>query len=130
MWTRRFVLLFVAGVFYFTAIGTVLPVLPTFIADDLGGGDLAIGIALGAMGWTAAVLRPFVGSLGDARGRRVLSVGGSVIVAVSIAGNLVATSVPVVIAFRLLTGVGEAAVFVGLAAAIQDIAPPRRRSTR
>jgi MFS family permease len=127
MWTGRFVLLFVAGAFYFTAMGTVLPVLPTFISDDLGGGDLAIGIALGGMGWTAAALRPFVGALGDARGRRILSAGGSVIVAVSIAGNLVATSVPVVIAFRLLTGVGEAAVFVGLAAAIQDIAPPHRR---
>ena len=75
----------------------------------------------------AALLRPFAGRLGDLRGRRILVVGGSLLVGVSVLGYTVADSLAMLIALRLVTGLGEAAVWVGAATAIQDMAPDDRR---
>lgn len=125
--TPRFVVLVVGGLAYFAALGVLAPTLPKFVEDELGGTELAVGVAAGAFGLSAAILRPFVGTLGDRWGRRALAMGGSAIVAVSIAATVFATSVAAVIGLRLLTGLGEAAAFIGFAAAIQDLAPDGRR---
>jgi MFS family permease len=50
------------------------------------------------------------------------------VVAVSLLGYLVATSVAAAIGLRLLFGAGEAFAFVGLITAIQDLAPEERRA--
>jgi predicted MFS family arabinose efflux permease len=65
--------------------------------------------------------------VGDRFGRRVLLIGGSAIVAVSLALYASAESFPVLIAARLLTGVGEAGFFVGGATMVTDLAPAARR---
>jgi MFS family permease len=123
----RFVVLTLAGLAYFTGWTTLYPVLPRFVEDELGGGGVAVGLSVGAFGITAALLRPLAGRIGDRRGRRVLVVGGQLLVAAALLGYLVATTVPQVIALRLGFGVGEAFAFVGLATAIQDLAPDDRR---
>ena len=65
------------------------------------------------------------GAFGDRFGRRVLLIGGASIVAVSIALYGSAESFPVLVGARLLTGVGEAAFFVGGATMVTDLAPAR-----
>jgi MFS family permease len=125
--TPAFVLVTGAALVYFIAIGVLTPVLPVFVEDELGGGGTSVGIAVGAFAVSAALLRPLIGRIGDERGRRVLVVGGCAVAAASILGYLVATSLPVLVLFRLLTGVGEAAAFVGAATAAQDLAPRSRR---
>ncbi len=112
---------------YFVGLGLTLPVVPQFIEDDFGGGGVAVGLGVGAMAVSAALLRPLVGRLGDERGRRILVIGGSAVVGISILGYHFATSMATFIPFRLLTGVGEAAMFVGAATAAQDLAPDHRR---
>ena len=125
--TARFVVLCVCGVFYFMSLGLVYPVLPGFVENDLGGGPVAVGLAVGGFGLSAAVARPIVGPLGDSKGRRFLVVWGCVLAGFGVLGNLWATTVVVAVLFRLLTGLGEAAFFVGIAAAAQDMAPEDRR---
>ncbi|WP_419930034.1 MFS transporter [Candidatus Poriferisocius sp.] len=125
--TARFVALCLCGVFYFVALGLVYPVLPGFVENDLGGGPVAVGLAVGGFGLSAAISRPIFGPLGDSKGRRYVVVLGCVLVGLGILGNLWATSVAVAVLFRLLTGLGEAAFFVGIAAAAQDMAPEHRR---
>ncbi|HVX17121.1 MAG TPA: MFS transporter [Acidimicrobiales bacterium] len=127
MWTPAFVVITLAGLAYFTALGALLPVLPHFVEDELGGSGFAIGLAVGAFSVSAALLRPAVGRLGDLRGRRLLVVGGGLVVAASIAGYALASNLVVLVVLRLLTGAGEAAFFVGAATAVQDLAPPERR---
>jgi predicted MFS family arabinose efflux permease len=46
---------------------------------------------------------------------------------VSILGYGLVESLPVLVGFRLLTGLGEAAFFVGVATAVQDLSPDDRR---
>ena len=125
--TPRFVLVMVAAFAYFMAIGAQLPIVPRYIEGELGGSGLEVGVGVGAFAVSAALLRPWVGRLGDTKGRRLLAVSGSAIVAVSILGYGLASSLLILVAARLLTGVGEAAAFVGLATAAQDLAPDHRR---
>jgi MFS family permease len=125
--TPQFAVVMLAAFAYFLAIGALLPTVPRFVEDDLGGGGVQVGVAVGSMAVTAALLRPWIGRLGDARGRRLLAVGGTAIVAVSVLAYSAATALWMLVLARLLTGVGEAAAFVGFATAAQDLAPDHRR---
>ena len=123
----EFAVVMLASFAYFTAMGALLPTVPRFVEDELGGGGVQVGIGVGAYAVSAALLRPWVGRIGDTRGRRLLAVAGSVVVAVSIAGYALATELWMLVIARLVTGAGEAAVFVGVATAAQDLAPDHRR---
>lgn len=125
--TPKFVVVMVAAFAYFLAMGASLPTVPRFVEGELGGEGAAVGIGVGAYAVSAALLRPWVGRIGDTKGRRVLAVGGSVVVAVSFLTYALATELWMLVASRLLTGAGEAAGFVGFAMAAQDLAPDHRR---
>lgn len=124
---RRFVLVVVVGFAYFLGIGVLAPVLPRYVEDVLDGGGTQVGLAVGAFAVSAALLRPWVGRVGDDRGRRILIVGGGLTAAVSIAGYGLPGGLAVLLLLRLVTGAGEAAMFVGAATSAQDLAPPERR---
>jgi len=125
--TPRFVLVVTVGLGYFLALGMLLPVVPLFVRDQLHGNDVAVGIAVGAFAVGAVLLRPFAGRIGDRMGRRVLIVGGALTVALAGVLYVVASGLPVLIAVRVLGGIGEAAFFVGAASMITDLAPEARR---
>ncbi|MFN7149755.1 MAG: MFS transporter [Microthrixaceae bacterium] len=112
---------------YFMAMGALLPVLPRYVEDGLGGGSVAVGVTVGVFSLAAAALRPFAGRLGDLRGRRLLVVGGSALFGLSVLSYSFVDSLALLIVVRLLTGIGEAAMWVGAATAVQDMAPDDRR---
>ena len=122
-----FVLVTAATFAYFMGLGSLLPTLPRFVEDGLGGGSVAVGVSVGVFSLAAAALRPFAGRLGDLRGRRLLVVGGAAVFGVSVLAYTVVDQLAVLILLRLLTGIGEAAMWVGAATAIQDLAPADRR---
>ncbi|HEX6421345.1 MAG TPA: MFS transporter [Acidimicrobiales bacterium] len=123
----QFAVVLVAAFAYFTAMGASIPTVPRFVEGELGGGGAAVGVGVGAYAVSAALLRPWVGRLGDTHGRRVLAVGGSAVVAVSFLSYVLVTELWMLVLARLLTGAGEAAGFVGFAMAAQDLAPDHRR---
>jgi MFS family permease len=125
--TPRFVLVVGAGLAYFVSLGMLLPIVPLYVKHRLGGGDVDVGIAVGALFVGAVVLRPFAGRIGDTTGRRVLIIGGALVVCISEVLYGVGGSLGFLIGARLLTGLGEAAFFVGAATMITDLAPPDRR---
>ena len=125
--TPTFALVTASSLAYFVGIGMLLPTLPRYVEHELGGGGLAVGFVTGAFAFTAALLRPFAGRIGDRSGRRILVIGGAAVLTVSyLAYVLVDALVPLVL-LRIVSGVGEAAMFVGAATAIQDLAPSSRR---
>lgn len=125
--TPMFLTVAAAELAYFTADGVLLPALPRYVEGPLAGGNVAVGLVIGAFSLSAFFLRPWAGRLADRRGRRILMVAGAAVFAASVAGYLMAGSIPALVAMRLLTGVGEALFFVGALSANVDLAPPERR---
>ena len=72
--------------------------------------------------------RPLLGRLADRYGRRSIIIGGALTAATG--GMLMSQvdSLGLLMALRVLTGVGEAAVFVGSATLIADLSPRARRA--
>lgn len=112
---------------YFLAVGMITPTLPLYVEGPLASGNFAVGVTVGAFALTAVLLRPFVGRISDTRGRRLLIIGGGLVVGASIVGYDLADSLAPLLIARLFTGVGEAAFYVGAATVINDIAPNERR---
>ena len=88
--------------------------IPRFVEFELDGGEIGIGVAIAAFAIAAIAVRPFVGRLSDRYGRRALMTLGALIAAGAGVGRL-APNLPVFLAFRVMTGLGEAAIFVAAA---------------
>ncbi len=127
MVTGRFLIVTLATFAYFLGLGSLLPTLPRYVEQELGGDGFAVGLVVGAFAVSAAIVRPWAGRFGDRYGRRVLLSGGALLVGLTTLGYTQVSAIPGLVALRLLTGLGEAAVFVGAATATQDMAPAHRR---
>jgi MFS family permease len=125
--TGTFVRLMLVNFGYFLSVGVMQPILPLFVRGPLHRSDVGVGISLAAFTVTALALRQFSGRLGDARGRQLPILVGTIVNVVSVLGFLIATSLVHVVILRMLTGIAEAFIFVGVATAVQDLAPDERR---
>jgi MFS family permease len=125
--TPRFLVVVASGACYFTALGALGAVVPRYVDRSLGGGEVEVGIAMGAFALGAILLRPIAGRIGDRYGRRVLMVSGAAMVGTTaLIAGLVA-SLPYLVATRVGMGLGEAAFFVGATTMATDLAPVERR---
>jgi MFS family permease len=125
--TRRFVVVVLSGFAFFLAMGVLVPVVPRYVERRLGGSDVEVGLAVGALAIGAVLLRPLVGRIGDRYGRRVLMVGGAAVVAAMAGCAGIVEGLPWLIGTRMLLGVGEAAFFIGGTTMATDLAPLPRR---
>jgi MFS family permease len=125
--TPAFIGLSLCALAYFFADAVLIPTVPLYVSGPLGGDDISVGLVVGAFSLTAFLVRPWAGRLADRRGRVVLMMTGAAFFSVSVAGYGFAHAVPALIALRLLSGVGEALFFVGVATAMSDLAPEQRR---
>ena len=121
-----------AGIFAVTffcllAVGAVLPVLPRYVHGPLEGGNIAVGIVVGAFAVTGLLFRPIAGRLADHRGRRRTVLMGATLVALSGFLYLLPLGIPGLIFTRLVLGIGEGTVFTAGSAWIVDLAPEGRR---
>jgi MFS family permease len=122
-----FVLAVLATLGVFLTIGMLLPVLPVYAKGPLDAGSVGVGLAVAAASPTAFIFQPLAGRLGDRRGRRLLVISGALVVAVSVAAYTASDTLPELVVLRLVSGFGEALVFVGTATVIHDLAPEERR---
>jgi MFS family permease len=125
--TPRFVLVVTSGLFYFFALAMLTPVIPHYVEDQMGQGSVAVGVAVGAFAFGAIVLRTIMGKVGDIIGRRILIIGGALVVAASTFAYGAIQALWWLVLMRIVTGFGEAAFFVGAATMITDLSPPQRR---
>ncbi|MGY6501560.1 MAG: MFS transporter [Acidimicrobiales bacterium] len=125
--TRDFLFVTAVAACFMVSFGATLPVLPRYVSDELGGGDLAVGIVVGSFAVSAIALRPLVGRMGDLHGRRILIVVGCLITAVGMVLHIPADDIVPLILARLIIGAGQGTFFVGAATLVNDLAPAERR---
>jgi MFS family permease len=125
--TPVFLLIMLSTFAYFVSVGSLIPTLPRYVEGPLGGGNVAVGIAIGAFAITAVLLRPLAGRVSDERGRRILIVSGGLLVGLTTLGLVAIESLAPLFVLRALTGIGEAFFYVGAASTINDLAPDDRR---
>jgi MFS family permease len=126
--TKPFLAVTAATGAFFIYVGMLIPLLPRFIEDELGAGELGVGLAIAAFAAAAIAARPMIARLIEARGRRQVMTAGALLAgAAGAVSGTVGSLVPLLL-LRGVAGVGEAALFVGAATLISDLAPPRRRA--
>jgi len=126
--TKEFLAVTLATGAFFVYVGMLLPLLPRFIEDELGAGELGVGLSVATFALAAIAIRPLIARLIDARGRRAVMIGGALIAALGGALTATADSLGPLLAMRAIAGIGEAALFVGAATVVSDLAPPDRRA--
>lgn len=104
----------------FLAMGLPLPVLPVHVHATLGLGSWVVGLAIGAQAWATLLTRHASGSWSDQRGPRSATLVGlalsslaGVTYALSAAVAAPAASLVVLLAARLVLGLGESLVVTG-----------------
>lgn len=110
------------------SIGALLPVLPIYVTEELGLGNVSVGFVIGAYALTGIAFRPIAGWLADHRGRRLVVIIGSLTTAVAGTFLFLPLGFASLVASRLLLGAGEGAVFTAGSAWVVDLAPPARRA--
>ncbi len=126
--TRPFLIVTGAALLFFVYIGMLIPIVPLFIEGPLGAGEFGIGVTVAVFALAAICARPLLGRLADRYGRRVLMVGGAIVAGLSGIGSSQVSEFWQLLLLRGLTGIGEAAVFVGAATLIADMSPRARRA--
>ena len=126
MWTRGFIVLWIAMLVAMAGIGMVSPLLPIYVRDDLGGPEIAVALSFSGLALAQLVASPFVGRLGDYIGTKPFIVTGFLIYCLGAVGYLFADSWQLVIAFRIISGFGAASVFPMTLAYIGRLAPAGR----
>ena len=126
MWTRGFIVLWIAMLVAMAGIGMVSPLLPIYVRDDLGGPEIAVALSFSGLALSQLVASPFVGRLGDYIGTKPFIVTGFLIYCLGAMGYLFADSWQLVIAFRIISGFGAASVFPMTLAYIGRLAPAGR----
>jgi len=125
--TRPFVLTMLTEFALCLSVGMLLAVVPVYADDALGVGSFGVALAVAAVSPMVLVCQPLAGRYADRNGRRALVIAGGAVAAVSVAGYVVANSLALLVALRLLNGAGEALVLVGAATMVTDLAPEHRR---
>jgi DHA1 family multidrug resistance protein-like MFS transporter len=129
MWTRGFIVLWIAMLVAMAGIGMVSPLLPIYVRDDLGGPEIAVALSFSGLALAQLVASPFVGRLGDYIGTKPFIVTGFLIYCLGAVGYLFADSWQLVIAFRMITGFGAASIFPMTLAYIGRLAPHGREGS-
>lgn len=126
LFTPAFVALTLSDLAYFLGAGVLIGVTPFFVTGPLGAGEAGVGVAVGAFSITTLLLRPLAGRWTDRHGRRPLLIGGALLFAMLVLGQLVVNDLIWLVVLRLLLGAAEALYFVAGFAALADLAPAGR----
>ena len=123
----RFALLLLASTCATVAAGAVAPVLPRFVESSLGGSHGVVGVVVALSPLCSLVGTLAAGPQVDRLGRRWIAVAGLSVAVVGALLLLVAHSVAVTSAARIVSGIGGGFAFAATITWAVDLASPDRR---
>ncbi|MEH1894370.1 MAG: MFS transporter [Nostoc sp.] len=123
---RNLLVLFTAGLLFWSSLSALLPTLPLYI-DDVGASKQEIGIVMGSFAIGLLLSRPTLGRLADERDRKIVLLIGTIVAAIAPFGYLATQSIGLLILVRIFHGISIAAFTTGYSALIADLAPAETR---
>ncbi|ARV61307.1 MFS transporter [Nostocales cyanobacterium HT-58-2] len=118
--------LFAAGLLFWSSLASLLPTLPLYI-ESVGATKQQIGIVMGGFAIGLLLFRPWLGRLADRRGRKIVLLIGTLVAAIAPLGYLFVKPIPLLIVLRAFHGISIAAFTTGFNALVADIAPLEKR---
>ncbi|MBW4636150.1 MAG: MFS transporter [Iphinoe sp. HA4291-MV1] len=119
-------ILFAAGLLFWSSMASLLPTLPLYI-ESVGATKQQIGIVMGSFALGLLFFRPWLGRLADRRGRKIVLLIGTLVAVIAPLGYLFVKSIPLLIVLRAFHGISIAAFTTGFNALVADIAPLEKR---
>lgn len=119
-------MLFIAGLLFWSSITTLLPTLPLYISF-IGGTKQQIGLIMGCFAVGLLLSRFVLGPLADTRSRKLVLIVGTSAAAIAPLGYLLLKSFPLLMGVRAFHGISIAGVTIGYSALVADLSPPGRR---
>ena len=127
LWTRAFILCFVANLLQGVAFNLFLHY-PGFL-HEIGARDAQIGFITSLTAIAAIGMRPPIGRAMDRRGRRIVILWGGAINCIAILGYVAVDSIgPLLYAVRILHGIAEAMLFSAFFTYAADHVPAANRT--
>ena len=126
MWTRSFIVLWFAMFVAMIGIAMISPLIPVYVREELGGPEIAVALSFAGVTLPMLFLSPIVGRLGDRFGLKPFVAGGFLVYGLGASGYMIASTWEHVVLFRMLSGIGAAAIFPMTLAYVGRLAPPGR----
>ncbi|MBN3963218.1 MFS transporter [Nostoc sp. NMS8] len=118
--------LFTAGLLFWSSISSLLPTLPLYI-DEVGASKQEIGLVMGSFAIGLLLSRPTLGRLADERSRKIVLLIGTIVATIAPFGYLATQSIGLLILVRIFHGISVAAFTTGYSALVADLAPAQTR---
>ena len=125
LWTKSFFIMLVISFAAYVGHYMLLTSLSDYTLS-IGGSAAEAGIVSGAFIMAALIFRPFLGSLLDSRGRRVVLIAGTAVMLAAASIYPLITVVPLLILVRFINGSGFSAFSTASGTIVADIVPARR----
>jgi MFS family permease len=122
MLSRGFLVVGLSMMMATLGLGAATPIIPIFVGE-MGGDDIARGIAYPAFTVTQLAISPFVGRLADRYGRKWFLVFGLFTYVITAMGWFYSDSVIEIVFFRAFSGIGSALIFPMSQSYIGALAP-------
>lgn len=116
-----------ANLWVFISVGIVVPLLPRYVQDDLGGGGAAIGATFLAFAVASVAVRPPIGLVLRTVSARAVMTCGGLVLAASVGLSALADSVLVLSLLRLVSGLALGAFASAATLLVVQITPVARR---
>ena len=123
---KNLAILGLSGLLFWVSLTSLLPTLPTYIAD-IGGSNHQIGLVMGSFAIGLLLFRAQLGKLSDQRSRKLVILIGTFVVGTAPIGYLFVDSIPLLIAIRAFHGISIAAFTTGYSTLVVDLSPPEKR---
>jgi len=148
---RNLSTLFIAGLVFWSSLASMLPTLPLYVKDVLGGTSQQVGIVMGSFAIGLLCSRTWLGRLADQRGRKIVLLIGTAVSTIAPLSYLVVGGlsgklmpwfpfeavgepfsqwvypIPFMIVLRAFHGISIAAFATAYIALVTDLAPPKQR---
>lgn len=123
---RNLIILFTAGLLFWTSITLLLPTLPAYI-QDVGGTTQQVGLVMGCFAIGLLCSRTWLGQIADRRSRKIVILIGTVVAAIAPLGYIFFQSISGLAVTRAFHGISIAAFTIGYSALVVDYAPKEHR---